>query len=100
MEEILGGDKHLDLISKQLKSELPDLEASLEKATTIKELREVIHGMIGAFHFTGAVRVKNLLPMVSSAAKQTNDIESMKTIINQLRAELQELHYYLDNHYS
>lgn len=77
-----------------LQAELPNFISELkENLAEIAKIRELLHGMLGAFHFTGATRIKILLPEAQKICKHSP--ETAETIILELIQELKALETYL-----
>lgn len=79
-------------------AEIPKFITQLDTANKqhdIYQLREIIHGMIGAFHYTGANTIKGMLKQIQKSCKvNPSDTEkSIQKLINELRA----LENYLNN---
>ena len=83
-------------IIELLKIETPKYRTQLETADyNIKTVREIIHGMIGAFHYTGAESVKAQLIETQNICKDAKS--DHKHAINILINNLKSLEDYLNN---
>lgn len=85
-------------ILELLVAEIPKFISQLSEASvngSIRKLRDLIHGMIGAFHYTGANTVKQQLKIAQTTCK--NNPESALQEIELLIDELRALEKYLSN---
>lgn len=80
-----------------LKKEIPNYQKQLSNYRNIAELREILHGLVGAFHFTGAISVKQLIKNTQKICKDPNSSNSqIEEAVTSLVAEISKLKVYLE----